>query len=466
MAKSPQHTNTGSSRKWSRSYGASWLMLVGIVFLNALPTQADPPPPVERVEIRTEGLYVNGKPFFPVGIGWVGHGHYSLPEAGEKGFNLAITHGQHPPRINLESWRSDIDEAYANGMYAMASVGNGVWEDLEVLEQIVMACRDAPGLLVWELEDEPNIRVSGPEGVPNVDRPYRVPPERFKPAYDLIKRLDPLHPVYINLGYGYLKDHQDYRDVADIHSGDVYPVPVFTLNHVAEYSDSVMKGAVGKLGWMWIQMAPVQGVDFLRKSNIPDRAPTIVEVRCMTYMAVTRGISGVTYFAFHYREKGRDWWINQSTPAYWSQWADLTAELRLLAPYLLAPEVPGLVSEIIEGSKPSRRPTWDGSGELGYTALHLSLRQTDSGYFLIAVNGLNSPIKARFKVPVPDGGLAADGASVRSEHRLVAVENGVFEDSFEPYAVHLYEIPFKVKFTGHPATESPSWPRWQRRPRP
>ena len=177
----------------------------------------------------------------------------------------------------------------------------------------------------------------------------------------------------------------------------------------------------------------------------------------MTYMAVAHGISGVQYLAFHFQNKGGDWWINQSEPAFWAQWADLTAELRLLTPYLLAPEAPGLVSEIIEGSK---------SKELGYTALHVSLRQTESGYFLIAVNGFNSPIKARFKVPVPDGGLAADGASVRSEHRLVAVENGVFEDSFEPYAVHLYEIPFKVKFTGHPATESIGWPRWQRRPRP
>jgi len=444
MTKSPQHTNTGSSRQWSRSYGASCLMLVGIIFLNALPTQAGPPPPVESVEVRKEGLFVNGKPFFVVGIGWAAHWHFSLPEAGEKGFNMVETHGWKDP----QSFRMDIDDAYANGMYALASVGNGVWEDLERLEQIVMACRDAPGLLAWELENEPN----------HPNNPYRFPPEKLKPAYDLIKRLDPVHPVEVRLAVGRLKDHQDYRDVADIHSDDIYPVPTSPLAYVAKFSDSVVKGAAGEPGWLWLQMSPLHGPGYTWEGGIPDRAPTMTEVRCMTYMAVAHGISGIQYLAFHFNTpKGGDWWINQSEPAFWAQWADLTAELRLLTPYLLAPEAPGLVSEIIEGSK---------SKELGYTALHVSLRQTESGYFLIAVNGFNSPIKARFKVPVPDGGLAADGAAVRSEHRLVDVKNGVFEDSFEPYAVHLYEIPFKVKFTGSPTKETISWPQWQRRPRP
>ena len=43
------------------------------------------------------------------------------------------------------------------------------------------------------------------------------------------------------------------------------------------------------------------------------------------------------------------------------------------------------------------------------------------------------------------------------------VRDGVFEDSFAPYAVHLYELPFGVDAIGSPAQESISWPRWQRR---
>ncbi len=175
----------------------------------------------------------------------------------------------------------------------------------------------------------------------------------------------------------------------------------------------------------------------------------------MTYMAVAHGISGVVYFCFHNGGEDWEWWVDESEPAYWAQYADLTAELRCLAPYLLAPEVPDeLEAEIIEGSTEP--------GAQGYTALHLSLRQTESGYFLIAVNGFNSPIKARFTVPVPVSGIAAH-AAVRFENRLVEVEEGVFEDFFAPYAVHLYELPFVVDGTER---RTISWPRWQRRARP
>ena len=168
----------------------------------------------------------------------------------------------------------------------------------------------------------------------------------------------------------------------------------------------------------------------------------------MTYMAVAHGISGVIYKSFHYGE----WWVTDK-PAYWAQWADLTAELRTLTPYLVAPRVAGAIQvDIVEGSAEP--------GAMGYTALHHSLHQTEGGYFLIVVNGFDSPVRARFTVPVPASGLA-DRAAVRFENRLVDVEEGAFDDCFAPHAVHLYEIPF----TAHIDRETAQWPRWQRRPR-
>ena len=400
---------------------------IATLALCVIPARAGTLPPVERVEIRTEGLYVNGKPFFPVGIGWAAHWHHSLPEASAMGFNLVATHGL---KTDPHSFRADIDDAYANGMYAAASVGNGVWQDLELLEQIVLDCRDHPGLLVWELEDEPN----------HPNNPYRYPPEDFEPVYDLIKRLDPLHPVWINLAVGRLKDHQDYAHVADIHSDDTYPVPVASVTAVASYSENTIKGS-GKLGWQWIQMAPLRDPPH-------NRHPTITEVRCMTYMAVAHGISGVNYFSFHYMGEGWTWWVTDN-PAECAQWADLTAELKLLTPYLVSPQAPGeLKTEMMAG---------DGG------SLYVSLRKTLTGYFLIAVNGATSPIKARFTIPVPEAGFAPQ-AAVRSENRLIDVNNGVLEDAFEPLAVHLYELPYSIE--GAPDRNAIDWPRWQRRPKP
>ena len=151
------------------------LVLNGIMAMSTL-TRADSPPPVDSVVIRTEGLYVNGEPFFPVGIDHAAHWHYSLPEAGDKGFNLVTTHGV---GTDPRSFRVDVDDAYANGMYAAASLTNSVWEDLERVEDIVMACRDAPGLLAWQLEHEPNLRLSGPE---HEDTPHGTDPTGCRPS--------------------------------------------------------------------------------------------------------------------------------------------------------------------------------------------------------------------------------------------------------------------------------------------
>ena len=417
----------------------SVVSILCVVILNGMPSWAKPPPPVERVEVRNGNVFVNGEPFFLVGTSHVGHSHYSLPEASEMGFNAVVTHGlrEHP-----ESFRMDSDDAYANGLYSMISLSNGIWKDLELVEQIVLSCRDAPGLLVWELEDEPNIRVVEPEGTPHVDLAYKMSPEGFKPAYDLIKRLDPDHPVWINLAYGYEKDHREYRDVADIHSDDVYPVPDYPLTLVAQYSDAVVGGSAGEPGWMYIQMS-MQTQDYVR-------APNMEEVRCMTYLSIAHGIVGVIHFAYH----AADWWPRESEPAYYAQFLDLTAELHALAPYFLAAEEPVAVeAQIIDGSA---QP-----GDFGYTALHLSLRKTKRGYLLIAVNGFDSPITARISVPV-DG--IAPRAAVRSEYRLVDVTDGIIEDSFAPYAVHLYDLPFSAPDNFE--RRKVSWPKWQRRARP
>ena len=399
--------------------------LLPILLLLTAPPLLAAPPPIERVEIRAEGLFVNGKPFFPVGVDHAAHWHYSLPEAGEKGFNLVMTHGlENIP----ESFRYDIDEAYANGMYSLAMLTNGVWKNKEATKQIILACRNAPGLLAWGLEHEPDLLTGSRPDSLDVEPPYRYPPASFTETYAMIKRLDPVHPVEIELTYGNRHDHTRYSVVTDIHRDMILPIPSASPVRVAEYADEVIAGAGGKPCWLELQMLAVGG-----------RHPTMAEVRCMTYLAIAHGISGVTYQAFHYG----DWWVTDS-PGYWAQWSDHTAELRRLTPQLMSPVIDGLKAEIVEGSQ---------------DALHTSLRRTETGYFLIAVNGSNAPVTANFTVPVLEAGLAPH-AAVRCENRLVDVKDGVITDTFAGYAVHLYEI-FEVTNID-PYTVD--WPRWQRRP--
>jgi hypothetical protein len=117
-------------------------------------------------------------------------------------------------------------------------------------------------------------------------------------------------------------------------------------------------------------------------------------------------------------------------PARWAQWGDLTSELQSLAPLLTACEpVEKATVEITAG--PTGKGPWD------YPALHVGLRQGPDSVLVIAANGLTEPVKARLTLPMK---LQAEGA-VRFESRTVKLADGMIEDSFAPYAVHLYEIP-------------------------
>ncbi len=395
-------------------------MLFSLPALAAVPpAPAAPLPAVRTVEIRDGRMLVNGELFLPIAIYHAAHWHKGLREAGEKGFNLVQTYGNTPAEF-----RKDIEDAFANGLYAAVAL-NGLCEKPEAVEAIVRACRDAPGLLVWLLEDEPNSRLPEPKEKPVTERPYRVPPEKLKATCDLIRRLDPNHPVWINLCYGWQKDHEAYQPVADIMSDDIYPVPEAALPAVASYADATFRGCRGKPAWLVLQMAPVRP-----QIGAKDRAPTMAEVRCMTYLALAHGVSGLGYYSFNERPS-YDWRIPETAPAFWAQWADLTAELRTLAPLLLAPAEAGEVkAEVLEGPA--------GVGPWGFPALHLSLRRTAGGLFLIAVNGLAEPVKARLTLPADPRSAQA---AVRLEHRLVLLNGRVLEDTFVPYAVHLYEIP-------------------------
>jgi hypothetical protein len=393
--------------------------------LLCLSVAAAATPAVESVELRDGRLMVNGRLFLPIGIYHAAHWHKALPEAAAKGFNLVQTYGRTP-----EAARQDIDEAFAHGLYAGVAL-NGLCEQPELVEAIVQRCQDAPGLLCWGLEDEPNIRLPEPQDTSYAERPFRLPPATLRPVYDLIRRLDPKHPVWLNLAHGWLRDHRAYASVADIHSDDIYPVPEVALPAVAAYADVVRQATPGKVPWLVLQMAPVRP-----QFGDRDRHPTMAEVRCMTYMALAHGMTGLWYCSFNERP-GRDWRASESDPAYWAQWADLTAELSALRPWLLAPQVPGDIGvEVVDG--PAGKGPWD------YPALHLSLRRTDSGLFLIAANGLDQPLRARLTLPV-DAGVRQ--AAVRSENRLVELAGAVLDDRFERYAVHLYELPRAVGTT-------------------
>jgi hypothetical protein len=371
------------------------------------------PPAIQKVEAQEKRLLVNGRVFLPLGIYHASNYHKGLVASGEAGFNTAQVFGKDP-----EELRKDLDEAYANGMYGTVALNENICLDLKRLEAFVRGNKDHPGLLAWMLQDEPNLRVRKPES--NNEEVYRTPPEQLKPAYDLIRQIDPNHPVWLNLAHGYLADYQAYAPVCDILSADIYPVPSAPLTSVAAYADNLRK-AVGpqKPIVLVLQMAPSEAKQA--------RVPTMEEVRCMTYLALTHDVCGVMYYAY----QSVHFHVERDAPDYWSQWADLLAELRTLAPLLKGKPIAEPVEVTVTKGFAGKR-AWN------YTALHTTLLKTSRGYLLLAVNGFPEAIEARLKLPValPE----KQRATVRFASRSVLLQQGALSDRFAPYAAHVYEI--------------------------
>ena len=268
--------------------------------------------PIESVRATPQGIYVNGEPFFPVGVGHAAHWHHRWKKAAETGFNCVTTCGKTP-----EDFRRDIDYSYVWGMYSVCYLGNGVWKDRELTREIILACRRAPGLLAWELEDEPN---SG-AGPNNDAGPYQYPPEILMDTYRMIKRLDPKHPVVVNLMHGAPQAYQDYAVCSDIQSGDIYPVEGHTPNTVppenmaavGRYVDAIK--SAGETPWIWLQMSSM--------TDTTRRPPNITEVRSMTEIALAHGATAIRYLAFHING-----WNVYDDPELWQDWKDFIAELQ------------------------------------------------------------------------------------------------------------------------------------------
>ena len=410
-------------RKYLRVFGTFLIISSLCICSVGAKTSVKRPDPIKKLEIKNGVVHVNNKPFFAIGVTMAAHHHKALKECGEAGFNLVQTwtYDQKDPL----SFRQDIRDAYDNGMYALVNF-NGLEDDIEMVKAVVKACKDEPGLLAWELPDEPNIRTEEPADKPYEERPYRWGPSQLKEMYDTIKSIDKKHPVSVNICGSIDKEHSDYYPVTDIMCGDVYPVPEGPMEVQAIFSDVNVKGCLEKPAWQYVQMAPVRP-EWKEK----DRHPTIEEVRCLTYMSITRGITGVLYFAFNLRP-WYDWRINETASEYWAKWPALTKELRSLSPFFTAPNVPGKIEVLqAEGSK---------KGPWGQDALHIALRRVNKEYLLIAVNGLNEKVSAEMTLPVA---LAKSGKVVSENRNINLKDNKVLQDIWEPYAVHVYK--FKKK---------------------
>jgi hypothetical protein len=243
-----------------------------------------------------------------------------------------------------------------------------------------------------------------------------------------MKARDPTRPVLVNFGRGVADPSwhgrgtctgdEKYYDVAvrsaDIVSFDIYPVGSDTprvkgrLEYVARGVANLVKRTLpGQSVWTAIETTALD----------PARPAEPAEVRAEVWMALIHGARGIVYFVHEWTGGFREDGIFRH-PDIVREVARINRTIASLASVLNSPDLP----ERIDVSSP--------------VPIAAMVKQHGNALYLFAVAMQNQPSTPRLAIR----GLRGARAAVLNEGRDVAIRDGIIEDTFDGYAVHLYKI--------------------------
>ena len=362
---------------------------------------------------RNNNLLINGKPHFPTGFYAADHTDW-FERIRDAGYTLGHTYrtarpADFGPEGRARGWLAAITGA---GLRAFVGIGykgerrnNESVEDMmagrrerdrKYIVDFIRENRQSPGLLGWYLYDEPSAN--------------GVTPAEMEYLYRITDDLDPYHPKLVCQVHWSDTRFVDYLDVLMPDDYPIQPQRIRPLRSIAETVRTSRRTVRDeKPVWPVLQWYKYAG----------GRFPTPREMRCMAYIAVAAGAKGLTWFA----------WYHGITEDY-DHRHDLLKigrELRALEEFVLAREAPSPVTPSPE--------------QKALVTLTKELADSGSGVTTLAVVAVNQePVElpqVRFALPAPWA-----GATVRERlsDTSLAVDAGVFGDSFEGYEPKVYEI--------------------------
>jgi hypothetical protein len=277
----------------------------------------------------------------------------------------------------------------------------------------------------WLQEDEPDN--AQPTGLGMYGS--CVPASDVAARTQAMKTRDATRPVMINFGQGIANEFwrgrgpctgdERYYDIAirgaDILSFDFYPVGSGTpqvkgkLEYVARGVTNLVKRAKGE-----------QRVWAILETTALDPAHRVMpaQLRAEAWMALIHGAKGIAYFVHEFSPKVREDAIFRH-PDVVEEVTKINRLIKALAPVLNGPSLDGKVA--VESTMP----------------VATMVKLYANTLYIFAVGMTDSATTARFAID----GVGQATAHVIGDERQVNITNGLFEDSFPGYAVHLYEIP-------------------------
>ena len=215
--------------------------------------------------------YVDGVPFFPIGIYHVPL--ESLAEARAMGFNCLQLWGDSP-----EQALANLDAAHEVGLKVILEMSGLVRGGLqpEALRAVVGVVREHPALLCWYPVDEPNGEMAG----------------ECEQAYRICRELDDSHPVYLVLCDPNL--FAAYSEALDVLGIDPYPVPGASVSMVAGWMAAAQE-ATDERRAVWL-IPQLHNIAAYGGDPSQGRAPTAEEQWCMVFQGLIYGAKGIVYY--------------------------------------------------------------------------------------------------------------------------------------------------------------------------
>jgi hypothetical protein len=320
----------------------------------------------------------------------------------------------------------------------------GLWrgptdEQLSVLEQAGMRviCHqneaglkhlEDPTIAGWMHQDEPDNAQSLGEG-----KGYGPPvlPEKIVAGYERIRAADPSRPVLLNLGQAvawdgwhgrgvrsrHPEDYPEYVKGCDIASFDIYPV-THPNEEVSGKLWYVAQGVERLKNWTQERQIVWNCIECTHVQNT-EHKPMPQQVRCEVWMSIIHGSTGLIYFVHEWQPKFDESAL-LSDPVMYAAVTRTNRQIGELAPVLNSPTVAQAATVASKDSP-----------------IAIMMKRRGGAVYLFTVALRAAATQAQFTIRGLSGRRTVE---VLGEDRTRESKDGVFEDEFQPWDVHLYRI--------------------------
>lgn len=315
-----------------------------------------------------------------------------------------------------------LDTCQKHGLSGIVGVDCQSLGNTAYLNNLIGGIKNHPSYSAIMLYDEP---------LANTQWCQPISVELAKSAYTAIKSADPAHPVFIDDFQTRLPANPvlAYKEAYDFFTSDYYAASTdgtlsLYRNALAYFHASASPKAYMAL----IQLHDMGGSYFTM--------PTPVQERIITYMPIVAGAKGVMFYSFDSEAKA------MANPGLWAYVKKLADELNALKPILASRNLNDRVTMTPSTAK-----------------IGTALKAYQGRYYLIACNYAHTGTMAntagnpaaqsqsdiKFSLAGLSGGsirtIGSAGLSAsEAAGRLLTLANGSFTDSFDPFAVNIYEI--------------------------